>query len=707
MPAYDSRPRPGSPYPLGATYDGKGINFALYSQHADEVELVLFDSPVDSEPSATFSLPERTGPVWHGYIPDLEPGQLYGYRVHGPYEPSNGHRFNPNKVLLDPYARAIGRPMVLDETVFGFKRDSPQKDASFNPRDSAASAPLGGVTRDEYDWTGETRPKIPWDQTVIYETHIKGLTKLHPDVPFHEQGTYRGLAHPSVVAHLKRLGVTTVQLLPVHAKAVESHLQDIGLSNYWGYGTLSYFAPEPDYAADPDMAVTEFRDMVHRLHNEGLEVIIDVVYNHTGEGSRLGPTLSFRGIDNRAYYKENPTNPRYLLDYTGTGNTLDAGNPHVLQLIMDSLRYWVQEMHVDGFRFDLAATLARDLFDIDMLSAFFKVIQQDPVLSQVKLIAEPWDVGPGGYQVGSFPWRWAEWNGQYRDTVRRFWSGDAAVLGDFATRISGSSDLYNNSGRRPFASINFVTAHDGFTLRDLVTYERKANQANGEDNRDGTDANYSTNCGVEGPAHDPIVLGCRRDRMRALAATLFLSQGVPMFLGGDELLRTQGGSNNAYCQDNEISWFDWAAGDREFIKLLAQLTAFRAEHPTFRRHRFLTGQPDDSGHRDVTWWHPTGRLMQPDDWNLPDARTIGMLLRGDIMEERDQEGRSISDDSFLICYNASPRPVEFAMPPPKGGRPSTWEVVLGSNASAASGIFGPAERIRLPGIGVTVLQARD
>lgn len=690
---------------MGATFDGKGVNFAVYSEHAHEVELLLFESPKSKEPAVTYSLTERTGPVWHGYLPHLEPGQLYGYRVYGPYSPEEGHRFNSNKVLLDPYARRIGRQMVMHESLFGYKRGSKQGDASFNPRDSAAYAPLGAVDADRYDWEGEQRPDIPWEHTVIYETHVRGLTKMHAAVPEAERGTFAGVAHDSVISHLKALGVTTVQLLPMHAKAIESHLDEKGLSNYWGYGTLSYFAPEPSYAAEPDNAVNEFKAMVHKLHDAGLEVIIDVVYNHTGEGNRLGPTLSFRGIDNKAYYKQNPSNPRYLLDYTGTGNTLDAGNPHVLQLIMDSLRYWVQEMHVDGFRFDLAATLARDLFDIDMLSAFFKVIQQDPVLSQVKLIAEPWDVGPGGYQVGSFPWLWTEWNAAYRDTVRRFWAGDTGILGDFATRISGSSDLYNRSGRRPFASINFITAHDGFTMRDLVSYQEKHNQANGEENRDGTDANYSINCGIEGDSWNPEVLACRNARIRALTATLFLSQGVPMFLGGDELSRTQLGNNNAYCQDNALSWYDWSKSDPDLVEFVSELIAFRSAHPNFRRHRFLTGQPNDSGIRDVTWWHPMGLRMQSDDWRRGDAQTIGMLLRGDAIEDRAEDGTPITDESFLICYNAAESAMAFAMPPPREGRSTNWKVVLCSGDVKDRRALGPADSLTLPKISVTVLQA--
>ncbi|MBO6577090.1 MAG: glycogen debranching protein GlgX [Rhodothermales bacterium] len=699
------QPRPGKPYPLGATFDGSGVNFAIYSQHAEEVELVLFRDTGSSEPYATVSLPERTGPVWHGYLPDLGPGLLYGYRVHGPYQPEKGHRFNSNKVLLDPYARKIGRPMQMHDSIFGYKRDAPDGDASFNPRDSAAYAPLGMVCENGYDWGDDAPPGIPWEQTVIYETHVKGLSKLNPAVPEELRGTFKGLAHESVIRHFQRIGVTTVQLLPVHAKAVEAHLNDHGLTNYWGYGTLNYFSPEPTYAADPENAVNEFKAMVHALHREGLEVIIDVVYNHTGEGSRMGPTVSFRGIDNRAYYKENPSNPRYLLDYTGTGNTLDAGNPHVLQLITDSLRYWVQEMHVDGFRFDLASSLARDLYEVNMLSAFFKVVQQDPVLSQVKLIAEPWDVGPGGYQVGGFPWLWTEWNAAYRDTVRRFWRGDTGVLGEFATRVSGSSDLYNNSGRRPFASINFVTAHDGFTLRDLVSYERKHNEANGENNRDGNNANFSTNCGHEGDSWNKDVLACREARVRALLTTLFLSQGVPMLLGGDELWRTQLGNNNAYCQDNALSWYDWSKADPDLLEFVTKVIDFRALHPNFRRHRFLSGQPNDSGLRDVTWWHPKGRMMLPDDWRVAHARTLGMLLRGDVIEDRNPDGSAVLDDSFLVLYNASDSAATFVMPPEQTELQGHWEVALQSTGTVEASTWAPGDAMILPRISVTVLKA--
>lgn len=699
------RVHPGKPFPLGATWDGLGVNFALYSQHSSRVEVVLFEEASPESAWRSVDLPERTGPVWHGYVPDLTPGQLYGFRVHGPYRPVDGHRFNPSKLVLDPYARALGRPMHWDESLFGYDRSSPDRDLSFDDTDSAPHAPLGVVVAGGYAWEADRSPRIPWENTVIYETHVRGMTIRHPDVPEDRRGTYLGLSEPVVVEHLKRLGVTTVQLLPVHAKVTEFDLASEGLSNYWGYNTLAYFAPEPSYAANPAQSVREFKTMVRRLHTAGLEVIIDVVYNHTAEGDRFGPTLSFRGIDNLAYYKEEPDNPRFLIDYTGTGNTLDAGNPQVLQLIMDSLRYWVEEMHVDGFRFDLAAALARDLFEINMLSAFFQVIQQDPVLSQVKLIAEPWDVGPGGYQVGSFPWLWTEWNGKYRDAVRRFWKGDAGILGEFATRFAGSSDLYENSGRRPFASVNFVTAHDGFTLEDLVSFERKHNEDNRESNADGTDANYSTNCGAEGPTNDPAVRVRRDSRKRALLATLFLSQGVPMLLGGDEISRTQQGNNNAFCQDNAISWFDWQH-DGALVKLIERLAAFRRAHPNFRRHRFLTGLPDADQRRDVTWWHPAGHEMHTADWNRRGGHVLGALLRGDRIEDLDVLGNRLVDSSYLVCFNSGEATARFVLPPNGVGNPENWIVALSTDEAFHEGSrHEPGTTVVLPALSVTVLEA--
>jgi glycogen operon protein len=666
---------PGRPFPLGATWDGMGINFALFSAHAEAVELVLFDDPDDAAPAATLPLHERTGPVWHGYVPGLRPGQLYGYRVHGPYEPEQGLRFNPNKVLLDPYARAIGRPLRWDDALFGYELGHDDGDLSFSESDSAPYAPLGAVIEDSFEWSGDRPPKVPWEDTIIYETHVKGISMRHPDVPEHLRGTYLGVASDPVVDHLKELGVTTVQLLPVHAKLQDRHLVEKGLANYWGYNTLSFFAAEPEYAASgPVVAARDFKMMVRGLHAAGLEVIVDVVYNHTCEGNELGPTLSWRGIDNLAYYKQNPDDRRYYMDYTGTGNTLDAGTPYVLQMIMDSLRYWVTVMHVDGFRFDLASALARELFDVDMLGSFFQVIQQDPVLSQVKLIAEPWDVGPGGYQVGHFPWQWAEWNGRYRDVVRQYWRGDSGHKGEFATRISGSSDLYERSGRRPFASINFVTAHDGFTTEDLVSYEQKHNEANGEDNRDGHEPNYSTNCGVEGPTDDPDVLACRERLKRSILGTLLLSQGVPMLLGGDEISRTQGGNNNAYAQDNEINYYDWDLDEREqaFLDFVRQAVAFRQAHPLFRRRDFLTGEPDGEGVKDALWWHPEGREMTDDDWNGDPLSLLGLLLRGDRIGEVDARGRARTDDTLFLVFNRGGEPVDLPLPVEEAGRPTGW-----------------------------------
>ena len=657
--------RPGTPYPRGATWDGTGVNFALHSEHADRVELLLFDDAEDHEPAMTFELPEHTGPIWHGYLENVRPGQLYGYRVYGPYDPANGHRFNPNKVLLDPYAKAIGRPLRWDDSLFGYDvHDEEKEDLSFDTQDSAPYAPLGAVVEETFAWGNDQSPEIPWEDTIIYETHVKGLTKKHPDVPERLQGTYLGMACEPVINHLKDLGITTVQLLPVHAKMHRRELLKKGLREYWGYNTLAYFAPEPEYAANgPESAVRDFKMMVRALHDAGLEVIIDVVYNHTCEGNHLGPTLSWRGVDNRTYYKHNPDDKRYYMDYTGTGNTLDPGDSYVLQMIMDSLRYWVEEMHVDGFRFDLASALARELYDVDMLGSFFTVVQQDPVLSQVKLIAEPWDVGPGGYQVGSFPWQWAEWNGRYRDALRRFWRGDRGLNGEVATRVTGSSDLYERSGRRPFASVNFVTAHDGFTLQDLVSYEEKHNEENKEGNEDGHDDNHSMNCGTEGPTDDPAVIECRERRKRSLMASLLLSQGVPMILGGDELSHTRQGNNNPYCQDNEITWYDWDLDAREekFLTFVQKLTAFRQAHPTFRRRHFLDPVDEDNGSGDVLWWHPDGREMMHDDWHDETLRAFGYLLRGQDLAP-DAKGRPRTDDSFLVLMNQSDAPVECVLP---------------------------------------------
>ena len=658
----------GTPSPLGATWDGLGVNFALFSEHAWRVELLLFDHPDDAAPAVTFALPERTGPVWHGYAPSLRPGQLYGYRVHGPFEPESGHRFNPNKVVLDPYAKALGRPIRWDNALFSYEIGHQDLDLSFSEADSAAYAPLGLVVEEAFSWGDDRPPRVPWEDTIVYETHVKGVSKLHPEVPEELRGTYLGLASEPIVDHLTRLGVTSVELLPVQAFVNDRHLVERDLSQYWGYSPLAYFAPEPSYARDPAHAVRDFKMMVRALHAAGLEVFIDVVYNHTGEGNQLGPTLSFKGLDNRSYYKMSPENARYYMDYTGTGNTLDVGHPAALTLMTDSLRYWVTEMHVDGFRFDLAVTLARDDFNVAMTSGFFKAVAQDPVLSTVKLIAEPWDVGPNGYQVGGFPWRWAEWNGRYRDTVRGYWRGGGAY-DDLAKRVTGSSDLFAYNGRKPAASVNFITAHDGFTLQDLVSYERRHNAANGEGNRDGHAHSLSTNSGVEGPTDDPAVLERRGALKRSFLTTLFLSQGTPMLLGGDELSRTQGGNNNAYCQDNPISWYNWDLDEREeeFLRFTRDLIAFRKAHPIFRQRDFLTGAGESL--RDSSWWHPDGREMWAEDWHNAEQRALGLLLNGAALDcKLDKNAASGSkpgeehENTFFVLFHGV-RPSRFVLPP--------------------------------------------
>ncbi len=708
-PAAEALVWPGRPFPLGASYDGQGVNLAVYAENATRVEWLLFDGAYEPVPSRSVDLPERTGPVWHAYLPGLRPGQLYGLRVHGPWELTAGHRFNPNKVLLDPYARAIGRPLRWHPSLAGsVRRGRTEVPCEL---DSSPYAPLGAVVEDDFDWQGVQAPWVPWQETIIYEAHVRGLTMRHPAVPEELRGTYQGLVHESVLEHLRELGVTTVQLLPVQSIVEDKRLLELGLTNYWGYNTLNYFAPEPRYSSNgPVSAVGDFKTMVRELHRAGLEVIIDVVYNHTGEGNHTGPTLSFRGIDNRSYYKLQPKDARFYIDYTGTGNTLDPGNPYVLQLITDSLRYWVEEMHVDGFRFDLAAALAREFYDVDMLSAFFKVIQQDPVLSRVKLIAEPWDVGPGGYQVGNFPWSWTEWNGAYRDAVRAFWRGDPGRVAELATRLSGSSDLYAHNGRKPWASINFVTAHDGFTLEDLVSYERKHNLANGEDGRDGHGHNLSSNAGVEGASDDQDVRRRRAKRKRGLMATLLLSQGIPMLLGGDELSRTQQGNNNAYCQDNELSWFDWELGDEEraFSRFTADLVALRRAHPVFRRRSFLSGR-DDAGCRDVTWWHPNGHEMSASDWHDQRSSAVGMRLCGDALREIDHHGVPVSDVSFLMLV-AGREGRTFSLPACPGGE--GWRVCVDTEAGwvdrrGRGALLAGGARLRVADNSLTLLIASD
>jgi isoamylase len=653
---------PGNPYPLGATWDGEGVNFALFSEHAEKVELCLFDAQGRRE-IERIVLRECTDQVWHCYLPDARPGLTYGYRVYGPYKPEEGHRFNPNKLLLDPYAKDIVGTLRWSDAHFGYRIGARTGDLSLDRRDSAPGMLKCRVVDSAFTWGDDRPPRIPWHETVIYELHVKGFTMLHPEVPKQLRGTYAALATAPVIEYLKRLGVTAVELLPVHAFIDDRLLSEKGLRNYWGYNSIGYFAPEPRYMATG--SVSEFKNMVKTLHSAGIEVILDVVYNHTAEGNHLGPTLCFRGIDNSAYYRLVPGDERYYEDYTGTGNTLNMMHPRVLQLIMDSLRYWVQEMHVDGFRFDLAATLARELHEVDRLGAFFDIIHQDPVLSRVKLIAEPWDLGEGGYQVGNFPVGWGEWNDRYRDTVRAYWKGDGGLIGELAYRITGSSDLYAQSGRRPYASINFVTCHDGFTLPDLVSYNEKHNEANLEDNRDGSNNNTSWNCGVEGPTDDPEIKALRARQKRNLLATLLLSQGAPMLLAGDALGHSQKGNNNAYCQDNELSWVNWdlKPEDRELLAFTQQVIALRKAHPVFRRRSFFQGrQIKGKGIKDILWLNPDGQEMSDEEWQHSFARCLGVMLSGEALDERDRRGRPVRDENFLLLLNAHHEAIQFTLP---------------------------------------------
>jgi isoamylase len=684
---------PGSPYPLGATWDGVGVNFAIFSEHATRVELCLFEALNSEVESVTIALNEHTDMVWHGYLPDVRPGQLYGYRVHGPYDPYHGHRFNPHKLVMDPYAKVIGRPVRWGDALFGFKPG--EDDTTFDERDSAPFAPLAAVIDTAFTWGGDKPLRTPWHETLIYELHVRGYTKLNPYVPESLRGTYLGLASEPAIRHLTSLGITAVELMPVHHHTDDWHLAQVGLANYWGYNTLAYFAPDVRYAASgsPMDAVREFKMMVRALHAANLEVILDVVYNHTAEGNHLGPTLSLRGIDNTSYYRLLPTDSRFYQDFTGCGNTLNMRSPRVLQLIMDSLRYWVQEMHVDGFRFDLASALARELHAVDKLGAFFDIIHQDPVLSQVKLIAEPWDLGEGGYQVGNFPSKWTEWNGKYRDAVRRFWRGDGGVVSELATRLSGSSDLYEQSGRRPYASINFITAHDGFTLADLVSYSEKHNDANGENNADGENQNLSWNCGVEGPTSDRRVLEMRDRQRRNVMATLMLSVGVPMISGGDEIGRTQGGNNNAYCQDNEISWTSWEITPerRDFLDFTRRLIQIWKEHPVLRRRKFFQGRRIRGADvSDIAWLDPSGREMTDDTWNSPDVRCLGVRLNGDAIDEVDERGGRIVSDTLLLMLNAGEQPIAFTLP--ATAPEERWETLIDT-----ADPWAPSRRLRAGG----------
>jgi isoamylase len=666
---------PGSPYPLGATWNGEGVNFALYADNATAVELCLFDSPKGQPETIKIKIKERTHHIWHVFLPDARPGQLYGYRVHGSYSPEEGYRYNPNKLLIDPYSKAISGTIDWDDSLFGYKVG--EDDLSMSDLDSAPFIPKSIVIDSAFDWENDRLPKIPYHKSIIYETHVKGFTKLHPDIPENIRGTYAGIAHPVCVAYLKKLGITAVELMPVHHFVADRHLVEKGLTNYWGYNTIGFFAPDARYASSgvTGEQVTEFKNMVKALHKEGIEVLLDVVYNHTAEGNQMGPTLSFRGIDNCSYYRLMDDNKRYYNDYTGTGNTLNANLPNVLRLMMDSLRYWIQEMRVDGFRFDLAATLARELHEVDRLSAFFDIIHQDPIISQVKLIAEPWDIGEGGYQVGKFPPGWAEWNGKFRDCVRDFWRGADSILGEFALRFTGSPDLYEGDYRRPTASINFITAHDGFTLNDLVSYNEKHNDANGENNQDGESHNRSWNCGAEGWSEDPEIIALRDKQKRNLLTILFISQGVPMLLAGDEISRSQGGNNNAYCQDNEISWIDWATADTSLLEFTQQLIHLRKNHPTFCRRRWFQGQPiKGSKVEDIAWFLPDATEMSEDHWNTDFAKSLGVYLNGLGIHSVDPKGERIVDDHFYIIFNAHFEPLNYKLPSAKYGQ--RWTRVL-------------------------------
>ncbi|MFP5212184.1 MAG: glycogen debranching protein GlgX [Acidobacteriota bacterium] len=707
---------PGQPYPLGATWDGSGVNFALFSENATAVELCIFDSEDESK-ETRIPVTEQTDQVWHIYLPQARPGLLYGYRVHGPYAPNEGHRFNPAKLLRDPYAKALSGTVKWDDSLFGYTIGHPDTDLAMDQRDSAPYSPKCLVVDPAFTWGDDASPNTPWHKTIIYEMHVKGFTQLHPLVPEPLRGTFAGLATPAVIEYLLSLGVTAIELMPVHQFLHDRLLVDKGLSNYWGYNSINFFAPHPGYASrrERGLQVSEFKTMVKTLHREGIEVILDVVYNHTAEGNHLGPTLSFKGIDNAAYYRLVQNDRRYYFDYTGTGNTLNMTHPRTLQLIMDSLRYWVLEMHVDGFRFDLAATLARELHEVDKLGAFFDIIHQDPVLSQVKLIAEPWDLGEGGYQVGNFPVLWTEWNGEYRDTMRRYWKGDDGLMGGVAYRLTGSSDLYESTGRRPYASINFITAHDGFTLADLVSYNQKHNDANGEGNMDGSDNNMSWNCGAEGPTDDPEINSLRARQQRNFLATLLLSQGVPMLLGGDEIGRTQQGNNNTYCQDNELNWFNWELDlhQQKLFEFTRFMTRLRQDHPVFRRRNFFRGRAMRNANlKDVMWYRPDGGDMTEEDWNNPISKSLGMLLAGDAIDELDERGNRIVDDTMLVILNAHYESMPFILPAFRfEGQwemfEGEWEVVMDTRSSSGRvhrPLLKPGEQYEMESRSVAVLR---
>jgi len=699
---------PGAAYPLGANFDGSGTNFALYSSAADAVELCLFAADGTEE---RIPVTERDADVWHVFLPSVQPGQRYGYRIHGAYDPDSGLRCEPHKVLLDPYAKAVDGHIDWDEACFGYLWSDPDKP---NAMDSARHVPKAVVINPFFDWADDRLPRTPYHRSVIYEAHVKGLTATHPGIPEELRGTYAAVAHPVMLEHYARIGVTAIELMPVHQFLTDHHLGERGLTNYWGYNTLAFFAPHAGYSSggSDGQQVLEFKTMVRDLHRAGLEVILDVVYNHTAEGSDLGPTLSMRGIDNPAYYRLVEGDPRYYHDTTGTGNSMLMRSPQVLQLIMDSLRYWTLDMHVDGFRFDLAATLARQFHEVDRLSAFFDLVHQDPVISQVKLIAEPWDLGEGGYQVGGFPALWSEWNGRYRDTVRDFWRGQEAALPEFAARLTGSSDLYESSGRRPFASVNFVTAHDGFTLRDLVSYDHKHNEANGEGGNDGESSNRSWNCGAEGATDDAAVLALRARQQRNLITTLLLSQGVPMILHGDELGRTQSGNNNVYCQDSPLSWIDWdpEAVDSELIAFVGRASALRQAHPVFRRRRYFQGHDvrGSGSEPEISWWRPDGTLMADEDWNNGFARSLTVALAGDGITETGERGEPVVDDSFLLIINAHFEEMLFSLPKPHRGRDWLVELTTATADGAAAAGGRPVRgKLRVGSRTVVVLRARS
>ncbi|OQP62253.1 glycogen debranching protein GlgX [Niastella populi] len=666
----------GTPYPLGAAWDGNGVNFALYAENAEGIDLCLFNSVEDDIETIKLRFKERTHHIWHMYVPGIQPGQLYGYRVSGPYKPEEGHRFNAYKLLLDPYAKAIAGTLQWHDALFGYEIGHEQEDLSFNTTDSAPYMPKSVVVGDNFDWEDDKPLNISYHETIIYEAHVKSLTYLHPDLPEEIRGTYKAIGHPVIIDYLKNLGITAIELMPVHHFIEDRHLKEKGLTNYWGYNTIGFFAPDSRYSASGILGqqVQEFREMVKALHKAGIEVILDVVYNHTAEGNHFGPTLCFRGIDNASYYRLTE-NKRYYMDYTGTGNTLNTRLPYVLQLIMDSLRYWIQQMHVDGFRFDLAATLARELHEVNKLGAFFDIIHQDPVISQVKLIAEPWDLGEGGYQVGKFPVGWAEWNGLYRDCIRDYWRGAESRLAEFAKRITGSADLYKNDYRNPGASVNFITAHDGFTMEDLVSFNERHNEANGENNEDGDKENHSCNYGVEGPAKDLGIVGIRKRQKRNLLTTLLLSQGVPMIFSGDELGNSQYGNNNAYCQDNEISWIKWSEKDESQIAFVRQLIWFRKSHPAFSRRRWFQEQPIRGiGVEDIAWFTPDGNEMRDEQWNEGYAKSLGLYLNGLGLRCLDEKGRKLTDKDFYLLFNAHHEALEFTLPPEKFG--SKWFKLL-------------------------------